>query len=62
MVIKNETQNFITIDTTKEDAVFLFHSLNLGIQNIPLNNDTRTRMISFIRELGCRLNMTMKYN
>ena len=57
MIIKNETQNYFTIETTKEDAVFLFNALNIGIQNFQLDNETRLRMINFVRELGERLNI-----
>lgn len=55
MVIKNETQNYFTIETTKEDAAFLFNALNIGIQSIQLDNETRLRMINFTKELGERL-------
>lgn len=55
MVIKNETQNYLTIETTKEDATFLFNALNIGIQSIQLDNETRLRMINFTKELGERL-------
>ena len=55
MIIKNETQNYITIETTKEDATFLFNALNIGIQSSQLDNETRLRMINFTNELGERL-------
>ena len=57
MVIKNETQNYFTIETTKEDAVLLFNILNIGIQGLQLDNDTRLRTINFIRDLGERLHL-----
>ena len=55
MIIKNETQNYITIETDKSDAIFLLNSLNIGIQNIQLDSETRLRMINFIRDLSERL-------
>ena len=57
MVIKNETQNYFTIETTKEDAVLLFNILNIGVQGLQLDNDTRLRTINFIRDLGERLHL-----
>ena len=59
MIVKNETQNYITVETDKNDAIFLLNALNLGVQNIQLDNETRLRMVNFIRDLGERLGFTM---
>lgn len=56
MVIKQEGKEFITIETTRQDAVFLLNSLILGFQNLELNQEDRTRLKNFIDYLGEILN------
>ncbi len=58
MIIKNETQNYITIESDKKDAEFLFQALSLGIQSIQVPKEDRLRFINFIKDLGERLNLT----
>lgn len=57
MIIKNETQNYITIESDKKDAEFLFQALNIGIQNIQVPQEDRLRFINFIKDLGDRLHL-----
>ena len=57
MIIKNETQNYITIESDKKDAEFLFQALNIGIQSIQVPQEDRLRFINFIKDLGERLNL-----
>lgn len=59
MIIKNETQNYLTIETDKKDAYFLFNAINLGIQGIQLDNETRLRMINFAKDLAERLHLNL---
>lgn len=55
MIIKNEGKEFITIESTREDALFILNSLILGIQNINVNQEDRTRFKNFIDDLNSRL-------
>lgn len=53
MHIKNCNKNskFISIEMERNDLYFMINCLQLGMQNIPMNNEDKTRLISFLNEL-----------
>lgn len=57
MIIKNETQNYITIESDKKDAEFLLQSLSIGIQNIQVPQEDKLRFVNFIKDLDERLHL-----
>jgi len=48
MVIKKATQNYITIDSDIKDAKFLCQCIELGLNNIPMKVEDRTRLRNFL--------------
>ncbi len=60
MIVQKETQSFITIETDRKDATFLYNSLTFILKNnvIQLDTESRTRMMNFVRDLGERLHIT----
>lgn len=60
MIVQKETPSFITIETDRKDAIFLYNSLAFVLQNnmIQLDMESKTRMMNFVRDLGERLHIT----
>lgn len=48
MVIKKETQNYITIEVDKKDAAFLCQCMDMGLKNIPMAIEDHTRINNFL--------------
>ena len=47
----NKNSTFISIEMERNDLYFMINCLQLGMQNIPMNNEDKTRLISFLNEL-----------
>ena len=50
LYVKNEGSEFVTIEMTYQDAIYLFNCLNLGLQGIQTSAEEQTKRISFINQ------------
>lgn len=60
MYISKNGKEFITIETNKNDAIFLFNCIASGVMNIPIPNEDVTRHKNFINQLQDILNNSDK--
>lgn len=51
MYISKNGKEFLTIEMDNHDSVYLFNCLALGLQNIPVADEDRTRYKSFVNQL-----------